>query len=82
MKETVHPYTFVARHGFKELLETPNADARAIPLLPKLTIAIRGALAHSDPAVFEGGLDAMVQLSSVAGPHLNPHLNKLLVPVS
>ena len=73
---------FVARHGFKEMLETPNADSRAIPLLPKLTIAIRGALGHSDPGAFEGGLDAMVQLSSVVGSHLNPHLNKLLVPVS
>lgn len=82
LKETVHPYTFVARTGFKELLETPNADARAIPLLPKLTIAIRGALAHSDSAAFEGGLDAMVQLSNVVGPQLNPHLSKLLVPVA
>ena len=45
-------------------------------------MGVRGALGHSDLAVFEGGLDAMVQLSNVVGPRLNPHLNKLLVPVS
>ena len=45
-------------------------------------MGVRGALGHSDLAVFEVGLDAMVQLSNVVGPQLNPHLNKLLVPVS
>ena len=45
-------------------------------------MGVRGALGHSDLAVFEGGLEAMIQLSNVVGPQLNPHLNKLLVPVS
>jgi len=37
---------------------------------------------HTDGSVVSGGLDAMAQLSEVVGPALNPHLNKLLVPVS
>lgn len=82
LKETVHPYAFVARNGFKELLETPNAGAKVNLLLPQVTMGVRGALGHSDIAVFEGGLDAMVQLSNVVGPQLNPHLNKLLVPIA
>lgn len=82
LKETVHPYTFVARTGFKELLEVPGCVNRVVPLLPKLTVAIRGALGHSDPSVVSGGLDAVTQLSEVVGPELNPHLSKLLVPVA
>ncbi|XP_053406759.1 PACRG-like protein [Mercenaria mercenaria] len=82
LKETVHPYTFVARTGFKELLEVPGCSNRVVPLLPKLAVAMRGALGHSDPSVVTGGLDAVAQLSEVVGPALNPHINKLLVPVS
>jgi hypothetical protein len=44
LKETVHPYTFVARTGFKELLEVPGCANKVIPLLPKLSVAIRGAI--------------------------------------
>ncbi|KAL4232369.1 hypothetical protein ACF0H5_009937 [Mactra antiquata] len=81
LKETVHPYAFVARNGFKELLEVPGCAVKVIPLLPKLTVGIRGALGHKDPDVVSSGLDAACQLSDVVGPALNPHLNKLLVPV-
>ncbi|XP_060562488.1 PACRG-like protein [Ruditapes philippinarum] len=82
LKETVHPYTFVARTGFKELLEVPGCANKVIPLLPKLSVAIRGAIGHTDPTVVTGGLDAVAQLSEVVGPALNAHINKLLVPVS
>lgn len=82
LKETVHPYAFVARNGFKELLEVPGCGERVVPLLPKITVAIRGALGHSDPSVVSAGLEAVAQLSEVVGPALNPHLNKLLVPVA
>ena len=35
-----------------------------------------------DSGVFEAGLDALIQLSCVVGPHLNPHLKNLLQAVS
>ena len=44
LKETVHPYGFVARTGFKELLEVNGSEQKAIPLLPKVCMAIRAAL--------------------------------------
>ena len=42
--ETVHPYTFVARQGFKELFETEQSADKVIPLLSKTTPHIRAAL--------------------------------------
>lgn len=48
LKETVHPYAFVARQGFVELLDIPNASTKVIPVLSKLIGPIRNALAHSD----------------------------------
>ena len=42
--ETVHPYTFVARQGFKELLDTEQSADKVIPLLSKTTPHIRAAL--------------------------------------
>ncbi|XP_052228896.1 PACRG-like protein isoform X2 [Dreissena polymorpha] len=80
--ETIHPYMFVARTGFKEMLEVPNCDGQVVPLLPRLTVAIRNALGARDSSVVLVGLEALIQLSEVVGPALNPHLNKLLVPVA
>lgn len=82
LRETVHPYNFVARIGFKELLETSEAGDRAIPLIPRLIPPLRAALCHSDAAVFSAGLEAVGQLSNVVGPELNPHLKVLLPPVA
>lgn len=82
LAETVHPYAFVARNGFKEMLDTPDCANKVTFLLPKLTASLRTALAHTDTSVVDAGLEALSQLSGVTGPALNPHLNKLLVPVS
>ncbi|KAK3601355.1 hypothetical protein CHS0354_037671 [Potamilus streckersoni] len=82
IRETVHPYTFVSRQGFKELLQVPNSGQKAFPLLPRVAIAIRGALSHTETSVFDAGLDALMQLSDAVGPALNPYLKNLLVPIS
>ncbi|XP_064600575.1 PACRG-like protein isoform X2 [Liolophura sinensis] len=82
LRETVHPYTFVARAGFRELLEVPDAVDKTMPILPRIAPCIRATLGHSDAAVFEGGLDALVQLSDVVGPALNQHIKTLLVSIS
>nr|DBA29283.1 TPA: hypothetical protein GDO54_009523 [Pyxicephalus adspersus] len=44
LRETRHPYTFVSQEGFKELLMVPGAADKALPLLPKLAAALKGAL--------------------------------------
>ncbi|XP_053108517.1 PACRG-like protein isoform X2 [Hemicordylus capensis] len=82
LKETRHPYTFVSREGFKELLLVEDAAQKAVPLLPRLVPVLKVALAHSDGEVFERGLNALVQLSAVVGPALNDHLKHLLSSLS
>ena len=44
LKETEHPFTFVARQGFREMLETQGANEKATPLVPRLVQPIRAAL--------------------------------------
>ena len=48
LKETMHPYAFVARQGFVELLQIPNSGAKTLPVLSKIIAPIRTALSHSD----------------------------------
>ncbi|KAM4052377.1 PACRG-like protein isoform 2-T5 [Anomaloglossus baeobatrachus] len=82
LKETKHPYTFVSQEGFKELLMVPGAADKALPILPKVAAALKGALVHADGGVFERGLNGLVQLSAVVGPALNIHLKNLLTSLS
>ncbi|XP_003364780.1 PACRG-like protein isoform X1 [Equus przewalskii] len=82
LRETKHPYTFVSKEGFRELLLVQGAADKAVPLLPRLIPVLKAALAHSDDEVFERGLNALVQLSVVVGPSLNDHLKHLLTSLS
>uniref|UniRef100_A0A8C8VL75 Parkin coregulated like n=1 Tax=Pelusios castaneus TaxID=367368 RepID=A0A8C8VL75_9SAUR len=82
LRETKHPYTFVSKEGFKELLLVEGATEKAIPLLPRLVPVLKAALAHSNGEVFERGLNALIQLSAIAGPALNDHLKHLLTSLS
>ncbi|XP_059131844.1 PACRG-like protein isoform X1 [Peromyscus eremicus] len=82
LRETKHPYTFVSKEGFRELLLVQGAPEKAVPLLPRLIPVLKAALVHSDDEVFERGLDALVQLSVVVGPSLNGHLKHLLTSLS
>jgi len=49
LRETAHPFAFVAQTGFKDLLETQDADEKAIAVLPKLIIPIKSALVKLRP---------------------------------
>ncbi|KAK3710766.1 hypothetical protein QZH41_016758, partial [Actinostola sp. cb2023] len=82
LRETKHPYTFVAREGFKQMLDVEDASSRVMPLVPKLILPLRAALSSQDVEVFEATLRALVQLSSVTGEVLIPHLKTLLPHVS
>lgn len=44
LRETKHPYTFVSKEGFKELLTVEGAAEKAIPLLPRLVPVLKAAL--------------------------------------
>ncbi|NXM69223.1 PACRL protein, partial [Serilophus lunatus] len=82
LRETRHPYTFVSKEGFKQLLLVEGATEKVIPLLPRLVPVLKATLAHEDDEVFGRGLDALVQLSAVVGPCLNDHLKHLLTNLS
>ncbi|XP_049646011.1 PACRG-like protein [Suncus etruscus] len=82
LRETRHPYTFVSKEGFRELLLVQGALEKAVPLLPRLIPVLKAALVHSDDEVFERGLNALVQLSVIVGPFLNDHLKLLLTSLS
>ncbi|OWK06984.1 PACRGL [Cervus elaphus hippelaphus] len=82
LRETKHPYTFVSKEGFRELLLVTGAPEKAMPLLPRLIPVLKAALVHVDDEVFERGLNALVQLSVVVGPSLNDHLKHLLTSLS
>ncbi|EDO38477.1 predicted protein, partial [Nematostella vectensis] len=82
LRETKHPYTFVAREGFREMLDVEDSPERTTPILPKLVFPLRAALSAPDLEVFQNSLDALVQLSFVVREALNPHLKTLLPHVS
>uniref|UniRef100_A0A8C5KUD8 PACRG-like protein n=1 Tax=Jaculus jaculus TaxID=51337 RepID=A0A8C5KUD8_JACJA len=82
LRETKHPYTFVSKEGFRELLLVRGACEKTVPLLPRLIPVLKAALVHRDDDVFERGLGALVQLSVVVGPALNDHLKHLLTSLS
>merc|ERR1712087_191097 len=56
LRETVHPYTLLSCLGFKEMLESQGAGAKAAPLLPKVVPPLRSALIHPNNDVFERSL--------------------------
>lgn len=49
LRETVHPYTLVSHMGFKEMLESEHAGAKAAPLLHKIVPPLRAALVSRRP---------------------------------
>ena len=44
LQESIHPYDFVAREGFKEILKTPTAKDKIVPVLPKIISPLKTAL--------------------------------------
>ncbi|XP_065828034.1 PACRG-like protein [Oscarella lobularis] len=82
LRETDHPYPFVAREAFRDLLKTSDADVKAKPLLEKIIAPLRACLISSKADVFRAGLTALCQLSDSVRESLNPHLKSLLSPIS
>ena len=81
LRETEHPLTFVARTAFGQLLDSPGAAEKALPLTGRLVAPLRAALSSEDAGAVAGGLTAVRQLSAVVGPALDEYLHVLLIPV-
>ena len=82
LRETSHPLPFISRQGFTELLANINARPKVIPLVPKLINPIKIALSSTEDEVFEGALNALIQLSTVVGNYLDQYLKTYLSIVS
>ncbi|KAG8591554.1 hypothetical protein GDO81_000216 [Engystomops pustulosus] len=70
LKETRHPYTFVSQEGFKELLMVPSAADKALPILPKVAAALKGALLSKrlmDRKYKDGVTSALQKLEQYGG---------------
>mmetsp|Transcript_2049 Transcript_2049/g.5166 ORF Transcript_2049/g.5166 Transcript_2049/m.5166 type:complete len:273 (-) Transcript_2049:18-836(-) len=80
--ETVHPYAYASRACFGELLATDGAREKATPLVPRIVPSIRAALVSSDKSVFEGGVEAVRQLSEAVGEALNEHIHVFVVQMN
>lgn len=78
LRETAHPLPFISRQGFTELLSNINARSKVVPLLPKLVNPIKTALSSTNDEVFEGALNALIQLSTVVGSELDKYLKSFL----
>ncbi|CAF3580165.1 unnamed protein product [Rotaria sordida] len=78
LRETAHPLPFISRQGFTELMSNINARQKVIPILPKLINPIKLALSSNDDEVFEGALNALIQLSTVVGNELDKYLKTYL----
>lgn len=76
--ETNHPYSFIAKQASKELLESPGASDKVIPLLPRLITPLRMALSNANANVFEAALGTLKSLSDASGDALNEHVNGLI----
>uniref|UniRef100_A0A6T8I6F1 PACRG-like protein n=1 Tax=Hemiselmis andersenii TaxID=464988 RepID=A0A6T8I6F1_HEMAN len=80
--ETVHPYAYASRACFGELLAADGAREKTLPLVSRIVPSIRAALVSSDRSVFEGGVEAVRQLSEVVGEALNEHIHVLVVQMN
>ena len=82
LSETKHPYVFIARAAFAELLAAPGGAGKAAPLAPRLVRPLRKAMLCRADGVFAAALDAVQQLSAAVGPALNGSLKELLIQIA
>ena len=85
LREVEHPYTFLARAGFADLLRTSRGADEAVRLLPELIGPLRSALSDrggDSRDIFLAALDAIRALSDAVGAELNGYLSALVVQVA
>lgn len=82
LRETIHPYAFVANEGFIQMLMVDDAEERTLPVLSRLITPIKMALMSADGECFLSTMNALVELSNVVTSALNPHLKNLLPQIS
>jgi len=82
LRETSHPFVFVAQNAFKELLEQDGACEKTIPLLPQIVRNLRCAMLTPNDDIFLAALHAIQQLSNCVQEALNPHMGAILIQIN
>lgn len=82
LMETVHPYCFVARQCVKEMISAENSKEKILPILPKLLIILRQALANDLEMIFLEAMDIIGRLSKLFKSDLNKYLNLILLQIN
>lgn len=79
LRETRHPFTFVAIEGFCDLLTVPDANMQVTTsILHKVVTSIKLALMSKDDGAFDRGIIAMACLSDCIGSRMDPVLKSLM----
>ncbi|TMW62033.1 hypothetical protein Poli38472_009526 [Pythium oligandrum] len=75
--ETEHPFVFLARTMFRDLLQVEDAREKTLAVLPQLIPPLRVALMAQDEDIFLTALEATRTLSDVVEEEMNTYLPKL-----
>lgn len=77
--EIQHPYVFLARAGFEELLAFPSARRAIVPLLPRVTPLFRRSLMSKNKDELAYTLGALATLVKVVQSDFGPFKSKFRV---
>ncbi|DAZ99392.1 TPA: hypothetical protein N0F65_005294 [Lagenidium giganteum] len=77
-QETEHPFVFLARTAFRELIQLEDARERTLPILGQLINPLRAALMAKEDDIFLMALEGTRLLSNVVEDELNVYLAKIM----
>jgi len=72
----------VASQSLKELLQSPGASDKTIPMVQKLIMPLRSAFLSADNAIWTRALESLKLLSQTVGHNLTPHIHILLAQLN
>ncbi|CEG46986.1 Uncharacterized conserved protein [Plasmopara halstedii] len=75
--ETEHPFVFLSRAAFCDLMVLENAYNKTVPILAQVIVPLREALMAKDDDTFLMALKATRLLSNLVKSEMNMHLSKL-----
>jgi hypothetical protein len=75
--ETEHPFVFLSRQMFRELMQLEDAPEKTLPVLPRVIAPLRAALMAKEEDVFLMALEATRLLSEAVEHEMNAYVPKL-----
>jgi len=82
LRETKHPYAYIARQAVTDMLSAEGAEAKTVPVLDQLIPGLRMAMTDKDENVCKAALSTLGQLSAVVKAELDQHLHHFLTTLN